>query len=66
MHFVSVFFIIFDKNIKTMKKIKFILPAWDAENNKPFDVDTEIELTEERADEAIRLGVAVEVKKKQK
>lgn len=49
-----------------MKKIKFILPAWDAVNNKPFEVGKELELETERADEAIRLGVAEEVKKAKK
>lgn len=49
-----------------MKKIKFILPAWDAVNKQPFEVGTEIELDSERADEAIRLGVAEEVKKAKK
>ena len=66
MHFCIGFFIIFDKNLFTMKKIKFILPAWDAVNNKPFEVGKELELEAERADEAIRLGVAEEVKKAKK
>lgn len=46
-----------------MKKITFILPAWDAVKNGPFELHKEIELEDERADEAIRLGVAEEVKK---
>ena len=45
-----------------MKKITFILPAWDAVENVPFELHKEIELEDERADEAIRLGVAEEVK----
>ena len=49
-----------------MKKIKFILPAWDAVNNKPFEVGEELELETERADEAIRLGVAEELKQEKK
>ena len=49
-----------------MKKIKFILPAWDAVKNEPFEVGKELELETERADEAIRLGVAEEVKKAKK
>lgn len=49
-----------------MKKIKFILPAWDAVKNVPFELHKEIELETERADEAIRLGVAEEVKKAKK
>ena len=66
MHFCIGFFIIFDKNLFPMKKIKFILPAWDAVKNKPFEVGKELELETERADEAIRLGVAEEVKKAKK
>ena len=49
-----------------MKKIKFILPAWDAVKNIPFELHKEIELEDERAYEAIRLGVAEEVKKAKK
>jgi hypothetical protein len=49
-----------------MKKIKFILPAWDAVKNVPFEIGQEVELEEKRADEAIRLKVAEEVKTKAK
>ncbi len=49
-----------------MKKITFILPAWDAVENVPFELHKEIELEDERADEAIRLGVAEEVKQEKK
>ena len=49
-----------------MKKITFILPAWDAVEKVPFELHKEIELEDERADEAIRLGVAEEVKKSKK
>ena len=66
MHFCIGFFIIFDENLLTMKKIKFILPAWDAVKNIPFELHKDIELEDERADEAIRLGVAEEVKKAKK
>ena len=66
MHFCIGFFIIFDNNYFTMKKITFILPAWDAVENVPFELHKEIELEDERADEAIRLGVAEEVKKVKK
>lgn len=48
-----------------MKKITFILPAWDAVENVPFELHKEIELEDERADEAIRLGVA-ELKQEKK
>ena len=66
MHFCIGFFIIFDKNLFKMKKITFILPAWDAVKNDPFELHKEIELEDERADEAIRLGVAKEVKEVKK
>ena len=66
MHFCIGFFIIFDENLLTMKKIKFILPAWDAVKNVPFELHKEIELEDERADEAIRLGFAEEVKEVKK
>lgn len=49
-----------------MKKIKFILPAWDAVKNVPFEIGQEVEMQAERAEEAIRLGVAEEVKIKAK
>ena len=49
-----------------MKKITFILPAWDAVEKVPFELHKEIELEDERADEAIRLGVAEEVKQEKK
>ena len=66
MHFCIGFFIIFDKNLFKMKKITFILPAWDAVKNVPFELHKDIELESERADEAIRLGVAEEVKEVKK
>lgn len=49
-----------------MKKIKFILPAWDAVKNCQIEKGEELEMEIERADEAIRLGVAEEVKTKAK
>ena len=62
MHFCIGFFIIFDKNLFKMKNITFILPAWDAVKNVPFELHKDIELEAKRAEEAIRLGVAEEVK----